>query len=32
VGGDALFQGDGSDFVCLAVVVTAHKGGESEGK
>jgi hypothetical protein len=25
VGGDAFFKGDGSDFVCLAVVVTAHK-------
>lgn len=32
VGGDAFFQGDGSDFVCLAVVVTAHKGDESDGK
>jgi hypothetical protein len=25
VGGDAFFKGDGSDFVGLAVVVTAHK-------
>ena len=32
VRGDAFFQGDGSDLVGLAVVVTAHKGGESEGK
>jgi hypothetical protein len=30
--GDAFFQGDGSDFVCLAIVVAAHKGGNSEGK
>jgi hypothetical protein len=32
VGGDAFFEGDGSDFVGLAVVVTAHKGAECEGK
>jgi len=31
VGGDAFFEGDGSDFLGLAVVVTAHKGGECEG-
>jgi hypothetical protein len=32
VRGNAFFECDGTDFVRLAVIVAAHKGGESEGK